>query len=116
MDLTLHKLSTEKANENIEAIPVIDISCISLKNVDPAYKNYEELGTRLCKAFSTCGFAYLSNHGIPERTVNECKAESEKFFNLPSDVKLNYRFVHQNCILELSEGKNKQVIVILLYI
>ena len=98
MDLTLHKLSTEKSNKNIEAIPVIDISCISLKNVDPAYRNYEELGTRLCKALSTCGFAYLSNHGIPERTVSECKAVSEKFFNLPSDVKLKYRFVYQTHI------------------
>ena len=93
MDVASDKLSVTEEVINNESIPLIDISCISLQNVDPAYKNYEELGTRLCKAFSTYGFACLSNHGIPERTVNECKAESEKFFNLPSDVKLKYRFV-----------------------
>ena len=92
MNGALHEPSTEKESMNGVAIPVIDISGISLKNVDPAYKNYEDLGKRLCEALSTCGFAYLSNHGIPEKTVNECKAESEKFFQLPSDVKLKYRF------------------------
>ena len=74
-----------------DTIPLIDISCISLQNVDVAYKNYETIGTKLCEALSSCGFAYLSNHGIPERTVKECLNESEKFFKLPSDVKMKYK-------------------------
>ena len=74
-----------------DTIPLIDISCISLQNVDVAYKNYEIIGTRLCEALSNCGFAYLSNHGIPERSVKECVNESEKFFLLPSDVKMKYK-------------------------
>ena len=86
-------MATEKVVQNNTKIPLLDISCISLQHVDVAYKNYEELGTRLCDALSTCGFAYLSNHGIPERTINECVAESEKFFDLPLDVKLKYRYV-----------------------
>ena len=72
-------------------IPLIDISSISLQNVDVAYKNYEIIGIKLCEALSSCGFAYLSNHGIPERTVKECVNESEKFFKLPSDVKMKYK-------------------------
>ena len=74
-----------------DTIPSIDISCISLQNVDVAYKNYETIGTKLCEALSNCGFAYLSNHGIPERTVNECVNASEKFFKLPPDVKMKYK-------------------------
>ena len=74
-----------------DTIPLIDISCISLQNVDVAYKNYEIIGTKLCEALSNCGFAYLSNHGIPEKTVKECVNESEKFFKLPTDVKMKYR-------------------------
>ena len=74
-----------------DTIPLIDISCISLQNVDVAYKNYETIGAKLCEALSSCGFAYLSNHGIPERTVKECENESEKFFKLPSDVKMKYK-------------------------
>ena len=76
-----------------DSIPVIDISCISLQHVDVAYKHYEELGTRLCTALATYGFAYLSNHGIPAKTINECVEQSENFFNLPLDVKLKYRLV-----------------------
>ena len=86
------KLDAEKPTKN-ESVPLIDLSCISLQHVDVAYKHYEELGKRLCKALSSYGFAYLSNHGIPEKTVNECVAEAQTFFNLPSDVKLKYRFV-----------------------
>ena len=74
-----------------DTIPLIDISCISLQNVDVAYKNYEIIGTKLCEALSNCGFAYLSNHGIPEKTEKECVNESEKFFKLPTDVKMKYR-------------------------
>ena len=87
-----NKIEIKQDINNGENIPLIDISCISLQHVDVAYKNYEELGGRLCEALSTCGFAYLKNHGIPERTVNECKAESEKFFNLPDNIKTKYRY------------------------
>ena len=78
-----------------ETIPVIDISCISLQHVDVGYKHYEQVGVRLCEALSSCGFAYLSNHGIPECIINQCMQQSEKFFNLPLDVKLEYRLVHK---------------------
>ena len=87
-----NKIEIEQGVNNGENISLIDISCISLQHVDVAYKNYEKLGARLCEALSTCGFAYLKNHGIPERTVDECKAESENFFNLPNEIKTKYRY------------------------
>ena len=90
MSVSSAKIS-ERDDLKRDTIPLIDISCISLQNVDVAYKNYEAIGTKLCEALSSCGFAYLSNHGIPERTVKECVNESEKFFKLPSGVKMKYR-------------------------
>ena len=92
MAVTLNEAHIENKSKMTDNIPLIDISCISLQHVDVAYKNYEELGKRLCEALSTCGFAYLKNHGIPERTVEECKAESKKFFQLPDDIKTKYRY------------------------
>ena len=91
MAAATQKRQTQQNRKIHNSIPVLDISCISLQHVDVAYKNYEELGTKLCEALSTCGFAYLKNHGIPERTVEECKAESKNFFNLPDDIKTKYR-------------------------
>ena len=91
MATTTQKKQTQQSTLKENSMPVLDISCISLQHVDVAYKNYEELGTKLCDALSTSGFAYLKNHGIPERTVEECKAESKNFFNLPDDIKTKYR-------------------------
>jgi isopenicillin N synthase-like dioxygenase len=73
-----------------DQIPVIDVSSISLRNVDVATGNYEALGKTLCNVLSTCGFAYLINHGIPDMAVHECVAESKKFFKLPPAVKEKY--------------------------
>ena len=97
MAVTSNKAQIVDESKTTDNIPLIDISCISLQHVDVAYKNYEELGTRLCEALSTCGFAYLKNHGIPERTVEECKAESKKFFQLPDDIKTKYRYDCMTC-------------------
>ena len=91
MATATQKKKTQQSTFKDNRIPVLDISCISLQHVDVAYKNYEELGKKLCDALSTCGFAYLKNHGVPERTVEECKAESKNFFNLPDDIKTKYR-------------------------
>lgn len=54
------------------AIPVIDLAPYSLSvpvhEVDP--KALQELGDELCKAFTTFGFVYLKNHGIPQNIVS----------------------------------------------
>ena len=91
MATATQKNETQQKTFKDNSIPVLDISCISLQQEDVAHKNYEDLGTKLCDALSTSGFAYLKNHGIPERTVEECKAESKNFFNLPDDIKTKYR-------------------------
>lgn len=59
--------------ENISGIPVIDFSAMSLMHKDPLKKNPEavkELADQVYQAFTTIGFVYLKNHGIPQEVVS----------------------------------------------
>ena len=53
-------------------IPVVDFSAMSLENADPSTENKQAvkiLADQLYRAFSTIGFVYLQNHGIPQQMV-----------------------------------------------
>ena len=53
-------------------IPVVDFSSMSLENADPLNENKEAVNIvadQLYRAFSTIGFVYLQNHGIPQEMV-----------------------------------------------
>ena len=53
-------------------IPVVDFSVMGLENADPLNENRQAVkivADQLYRAFSTIGFAYLQNHGIPEQMV-----------------------------------------------
>ena len=57
-----------------DEIPVVDFSALSLENKDPfskISKGIEELADQVYQAFSTIGFVYLKNHGIPQEVVSE---------------------------------------------
>ena len=57
---------------NISGIPVVDFSAMGLQNKDPLNENNEaikELADQVYQAFSTIGFVYLKNHGIPQEMV-----------------------------------------------
>ena len=59
--------------ENISGIPVVDFSAMSLKHKDPLKENAEavqELADQVYQAFTTIGFVYLKNHGIPQEVVS----------------------------------------------
>ena len=59
--------------ENISGIPVIDFSAMSLTHNDPLKKNPEvvkELADQVYQAFTTIGFVYLKNHGIPQEVAS----------------------------------------------
>ena len=54
-------------------IPVVDFSVMGLENADPLNENRQAVkivADQLYRAFSTIGFAYLQNHGIPEQMVS----------------------------------------------
>ena len=59
--------------ENISGIPVVDFSAMSLKHKDPLKENAEavkELADQVYQAFTTIGFVYLKNHGIPQEVAS----------------------------------------------
>ena len=58
---------------DVDGIPVVDFSAMSLENKnllsedDPTIK---DLADQVYQAFSTIGFVYLRNHGIPQEMVS----------------------------------------------
>lgn len=54
------------------AIPVIDLApySLSVPADDVDSKVLQEIAEELCKAFTTVGFVYLKNHGIPQKVVS----------------------------------------------
>ena len=74
-------------NKNSDFISVIDISPISLAIPNPKIEDFQKVSLNLADALSTKGFAYLTNHGIPETTIKHCFKQSENFFKLSQMVK-----------------------------
>ena len=54
-------------------IPIVDFNAMSLEHEDPLKESFEAvkiLADQVFQAFSTIGFVYLKNHGIPQETVS----------------------------------------------
>jgi len=64
----------------VPKIPIIDIQAIGLRRVNPSLDDYASVGRKLDNAFKEIGFAYLSNHGVQQDTVEQGMQISEKFF------------------------------------
>ena len=58
------------------AIPIVDFSAMSLQNNNQPWAEnsnaVKDLADELYNAFSTVGFVYLKNHGIPQEMVRFC--------------------------------------------
>lgn len=57
----------------VSHIPVVDFSAMSLEHKEPLRENVQSLeilADQVYQAFSTIGFVYLKNHGIPQQTVS----------------------------------------------
>ena len=58
----------------VDGIPVVDFSAMSLENKNPLSENnanVKDLADQVYQAFSTIGFVYLKNHGIPQELVSK---------------------------------------------
>ena len=52
-------------------IPVVDFSAMSLDvNPDQSSQAVKDLAKQVYQAFSTIGFVYITNHGIPQETAS----------------------------------------------
>lgn len=59
----------------VDGIPVVDFSAMSLENKNPLSEDdstIRDLADQVYQAFSTIGFVYLRNHGIPQEMVGGC--------------------------------------------
>ena len=60
------------------SIPVVDFSQMSVEKVIEDYspESIQQLADEIHRAFSTVGFVYLKNHGIPQEKVREFTEKS----------------------------------------
>ncbi|KAJ2933822.1 hypothetical protein H1R20_g3278, partial [Candolleomyces eurysporus] len=65
-------------------VPVIDLSNVYTDN--PTLR--KELVTQVRDACIRVGFFYVSNHGIPESTIENAMDAAKRFFALPFDTKM----------------------------
>lgn len=73
-------------------IPVVDLSrCGLLVNEEGICdESIREVGNMLYGAFTTSGFAYLSNHGIPSELIDEVNEVAAIFFSQPTEEKRKF--------------------------
>ena len=59
-------------------IPVVDFSQMSVEKITEDYspESIQHLAHETHQAFSTMGFVYLKNHGIPQEKVREFTEKS----------------------------------------
>ncbi|KAG7175009.1 2-oxoglutarate-Fe(II) type oxidoreductase ppzD-like [Homarus americanus] len=85
-------MKDHKQQRSTTNIPVVDLGELGVGGPeDPSDEVLQRLGEELVQAFSSIGFVYLSNHGIPAHKVEEINSCSEKFFMLESSTKLKYK-------------------------
>jgi isopenicillin N synthase-like dioxygenase len=68
-------------------ITTIDISKIGLDVSNPSKEAFQKLAPLFRDSFSKIGFAYISNHGIDPRVIDQAFQASKSFFDLPQEVK-----------------------------
>ncbi|CAH1250634.1 Hypp8886 [Branchiostoma lanceolatum] len=71
-------------------IPVVEFLPYSLEHYSADDDQLVALAGQIIHAFSTTGFVYLSNHGIPTAQIEQVFQVAEKFFSLPKNVKEKY--------------------------
>lgn len=55
------------------------------------YRDEDDFARRLGEAFQEFGFVYLTDHGVPEKTIEDNFQACRAFFALPDEIKRKYR-------------------------
>ncbi|ODN05209.1 hypothetical protein Ocin01_01492 [Orchesella cincta] len=80
-------LASDFAKAKLAAyIPVVDLSKLT-ENDSISDTDWTLTAKEIFQALSGIGFAYLSNHGISNKIIDQAFSASRKFFELPEEVK-----------------------------
>lgn len=74
----------EAAQETFNEVPKIDFQRIYSDNLE----DRKELAKEVGDACRNVGFFYAVNHGVDERMLNDTFSAMEKYFALPTEVKM----------------------------
>ncbi|KAK4942569.1 hypothetical protein LTR10_017698 [Elasticomyces elasticus] len=89
-----------------DAIPIVSFEKFLTGN----RADQQQVAQQVYDAFSTVGFIYLKDYGIPQSRVDEVFALAKTFFDLPLSEKLNYKLsearVNQGYTADGAEGIN----------
>ena len=75
------------ANLQALPIPLVDIAPLTSGNTEEAAKT----AASLFDAFTEYGFAYIKNHGLPQKTIDEAFQWVAIFPLMSFDVRANYK-------------------------
>ena len=76
-----------RAQEAPSSIPLIDFKVF----VDGSEGDRQKIANNVCNACIHVGFLYIRNHGVPEELIERIFAQSNQFFNLPLEEKMQIR-------------------------
>ena len=65
-------------------IPIIDLAPLR----EDSAAGYQQVAQEIDRAYSTVGFAYLVNHGVPQQLIDSLFAASSDFHTLPQEEKM----------------------------
>ncbi|RDW59224.1 oxoglutarate oxygenase [Coleophoma crateriformis] len=77
-------LTGAQAKETFSQIPIIDISRIYSEKLEERASLAQEIAT----ACEKVGFFYIKEHGIPEELINATMDSTKKYFDQPTEVKM----------------------------
>jgi isopenicillin N synthase-like dioxygenase len=86
-------------------IPVVNFSPLSIEQLDEDLDKDKVRGvaSELFHAFSTVGFVYLRNTGVSFGLLDELHFAAEKFFNLPFELKHQFKVEHYHGWIEMEQ-------------
>ena len=72
-------------------IPIVDFSPFNIcENFDETKPEMHKLAQEIYDAFTSVGFTYIKNHGIPESEISKLFHVAEKFFKQPNKEKQRF--------------------------
>ena len=72
-------------NGTAPSIPVVDFAAFT---ADSTPETRLKIAQELAAACREVGFVYITNHGVPDKTLNKAFAVSKKFYDLPQEDKM----------------------------